>query len=68
LRSAVDGTVAGLEESAVSTLAKLEYLLPAHLARRVRSLHENTASMLWSGSGPGRRRPPIAPCQRLLYP
>ena len=50
LRSAADGTVAGLEESAVSTLAKLDHLLPAHLARRVRSLHENTASMLWSGS------------------
>jgi predicted DNA-binding transcriptional regulator YafY len=50
LRSAVDGSVAGMEESAVSTLAKLEHLLPAHLARRVRSLHENTASMLWSGS------------------
>ena len=50
LRSAVDGTVAGMEESAVSTLAKLEHLLPAHLARRVRSLHESTASMLWSGS------------------
>ncbi len=50
LRSAVDGTVSGMEESAVSTLAKLEHLLPAHLARRVRSLHESTASMLWSGS------------------
>jgi predicted DNA-binding transcriptional regulator YafY len=50
LRSAVDGTVSGLEESAVSTLAKLDHLLPAHLARRVRSLHESTASMLWSGS------------------
>ena len=48
LRSAVDGTVAGLEESAISTLAKLDHLLPAHLARRVRSLHESTASMLWS--------------------
>jgi predicted DNA-binding transcriptional regulator YafY len=52
LRSAVDGSVSGMEESAVSTLAKLEHLLPAHLARRVRSLHESTASMLWSGSRP----------------
>ncbi len=50
LRSAVDGTITGLEESAVSTLAKLDHLLPAHLARRVRSLHESTASMLWSGA------------------
>ncbi len=50
LRSAVDGTIAGLEESAVSTLAKLDHLLPAHLARRVRNLHESTASLLWSGT------------------
>jgi predicted DNA-binding transcriptional regulator YafY len=50
LRSAVDGTVTGLEESAVSTLAKLDHLLPTHLARRVRNLHESTASMLWSGA------------------
>ncbi len=50
LRSAVDGSVSGLEESAVSTLAKLDHLLPAHLARRVRNLHESTASMLWSGT------------------
>lgn len=49
LRSAVDGSVAGLEESVVSTLAKLDQLLPAHLARRVRAVHESTTSMLWSG-------------------
>ena len=47
LRTAVDGSVAGLEESAVSTMAKLDHILPAHLARRVRSLHESTAQMLW---------------------
>jgi predicted DNA-binding transcriptional regulator YafY len=50
LRSAVDGSVAGLEESAVTTLAKLDQILPAHLARRVRSLHESTASLLWHGA------------------
>lgn len=49
LRTAVDGTISGLEESAVSTLAKLDQILPAHLARRVRAVHESTASMLWSG-------------------
>src|SRR5580658_62382 len=47
LRSAIDGSVTGLEEPAVSALAKLDQLLPAHVARRVRSLHESTASMLW---------------------
>ena len=47
LRAAVDGTVMGLEESAVSTLAKLDQILPAHLATRVRSVHESTASLLF---------------------
>lgn len=51
LRAAVDGTIAGLEESAVSVLAKLDQMLPARLAVRVRAVHENTASML------GRSRP-----------
>jgi predicted DNA-binding transcriptional regulator YafY len=54
LRSAIDGSVSGLEESAVSTLAKLDQLLPAHLARRVRALHESTASLLW-----GRQPDPV---------
>jgi predicted DNA-binding transcriptional regulator YafY len=36
-----------LEEAAVSTLAKLDQLLPAHVAGRVRALHESTAQMLW---------------------
>ncbi len=51
LRAAVDGSIRGLEESAVSVLAKLDQLLPARLAVRVRAVHENTASML------GRARP-----------
>ncbi|MBO0729706.1 MAG: YafY family transcriptional regulator [Acidimicrobiaceae bacterium] len=45
LRTAVDGSVAGLEEPAMSTLAKLDQLLPAHVAHRVRSLHDSTASL-----------------------
>ena len=52
LRSAVDGSIAGLEESAESTLSKLEQILPAHLASRVRALHESTASMLYGGQRP----------------
>lgn len=54
LRAAVDGSVVGLEESAVSTLAKLDQLLPAHLSRRVRAIHESTASVLW-GDPAGQR-------------
>lgn len=46
LRAAVDGTIAGLEESAVSVLAKLDQLLPVRLSRRVRAVHESTASVL----------------------
>jgi predicted DNA-binding transcriptional regulator YafY len=49
LRSAIDGSVTGLEESAISALAKLDQILPAHVAGRVRALHESTASMLWHG-------------------
>src|SRR5580698_5889632 len=49
LRSAIDGSITGLEESAVSALAKLDQILPAHVAGRVRALHESTASMLWHG-------------------
>jgi predicted DNA-binding transcriptional regulator YafY len=49
LRSAIDGSVTGLEESALSALAKLDQILPAHVAGRVRALHESTASMLWHG-------------------
>lgn len=49
LRQAVDGSVAGLEESVVGVLAKLEQLLPVHLGRRVRAVHENTASLHVAG-------------------
>jgi predicted DNA-binding transcriptional regulator YafY len=49
LRSAIDGSVTGLEDSAISALAKLDQILPAHVAGRVRALHESTASTLWHG-------------------
>ncbi len=49
LRSAIDGSITGLEDAAISALAKLDQILPAHVAGRVRGLHENTASMLWRG-------------------
>jgi predicted DNA-binding transcriptional regulator YafY len=45
LRAAVDGSVTGLEEAAVSVLARLDHLLPHHLAARVRALHEATANL-----------------------
>lgn len=45
LRSAVDGSVSGLEEAALSVLARLDQILPQQLAARVRDLHEATAQL-----------------------
>jgi predicted DNA-binding transcriptional regulator YafY len=52
LRVAVDGSVTGLEEAAMSVLARLDQLLPHHLAARVRALHEATAQL----EGPSTER------------
>lgn len=49
LRVAIDGSVTGLEEAAVSVLGRLEQLLPLHLAARVRALHTSTVQL-----GPAR--------------
>ena len=40
LRGAADGSVAGLDDAAVSALAKLHQVLPTALADRVRGIHE----------------------------
>jgi predicted DNA-binding transcriptional regulator YafY len=45
LRTAAGGTVAGIEESSVRALAKLEQLLPARLRRRVNALHTYTVPL-----------------------
>src|ERR1700722_14177512 len=39
LRTAASGTVAGIEETSVRALAKLEQVLPSRLRRRVAALH-----------------------------
>src|SRR6266700_6195839 len=39
LRTAAGGTVAGIEETSVRALAKLEQVLPARLRHRVNTLH-----------------------------
>jgi predicted DNA-binding transcriptional regulator YafY len=46
LRVAADGSVTGLEEAALSVLARMEQVLPRHLGARVRALHEATAQMM----------------------
>jgi predicted DNA-binding transcriptional regulator YafY len=45
LRVAVDGSVTGLDEAAVSVLGRLDQLLPAHLAARVRAVHASTVQV-----------------------
>jgi len=45
LRTAASGTVAGIEESSVRALAKLEQVLPTRLRRRVEALHAFIVSM-----------------------
>lgn len=45
LRSAAGGTVAGIEESSVRALAKLEQVLPSRLRRRVNALHTYTVPL-----------------------
>jgi predicted DNA-binding transcriptional regulator YafY len=50
LRSAAAGTVAGIEESSVRALAKLEQVLPSRLRHRVATLH--AASVALTGTGP----------------
>ena len=49
LRTAAGGSVAGIEETAVRALVKLEQVLPAHLRRRVQALDSATSTLTWSG-------------------
>jgi predicted DNA-binding transcriptional regulator YafY len=45
LRAAADGSVVGLDDATVSALAKLDQVLPAPLAARVRAVHGATAEL-----------------------
>src|SRR5215213_9716396 len=45
LRTAAGGSVAGVEETAVRALVKLEQVLPAHLRRRVQALQAATVTL-----------------------
>jgi predicted DNA-binding transcriptional regulator YafY len=51
LRTAAGGTVAGIEETSVRALAKLEQVLPSRLRHRVNTLHAVTVPM-GSGTAP----------------
>lgn len=45
LRTAASGSVAGIADTAISALVKLEQVLPARLRHQVASLHEATATL-----------------------
>lgn len=48
LRAAAGAAIAGIEDTALQALAKLEAVLPDRLRRRVNALHSNTAVLRWS--------------------
>src|SRR3954463_9938045 len=49
LRTAANGTIAGIEEISVRALAQLEQVVPARLRRRVAALGESTVSLAARG-------------------
>ncbi|HEX7305122.1 YafY family protein [Lentzea sp.] len=49
LRTAANGTVAGIEETSVRALTKLEQILPTRLRRRVQALQMHTTALTSAG-------------------
>jgi predicted DNA-binding transcriptional regulator YafY len=73
LRTAAGGTVAGIEETSLRALAKVEQLLPSRLRRRVNALQTYTVSL--PGSPPAADANLLATiaaacrdCERLRFP
>lgn len=52
LRAAAGASVAGIEDTSLRALAKLEQVLPNRLQRRVNAVHSNVLSLRWNTSGP----------------
>jgi predicted DNA-binding transcriptional regulator YafY len=52
LRAAAGASIAGIEETSVRALAKLEQVLPDRLRRRVGAVHGTVVPLRWGG-GPG---------------
>lgn len=50
LRAAAGAAIAGIEDTAIQALAKLETVLPDRLRRRVNALHANTAVLRWNSA------------------
>lgn len=49
LRAAAGAAIAGIEDTSLRSLAKLEQVLPDRLRRRVNALHSSTSVLRWSG-------------------
>jgi predicted DNA-binding transcriptional regulator YafY len=49
LRTAANGTIAGIEETSVRALTKLEQVLPSRLRRRVQALQAHTTPLIAAG-------------------
>jgi predicted DNA-binding transcriptional regulator YafY len=49
LRTAAGASVAGIEDTSVRALAKLEQVLPDRLRRKVNAVHTNVVSLRWGG-------------------
>lgn len=47
LRVAANATIAGIEDTSLRAMAKIEQLLPDRLRRRVSALHNNVSTMHW---------------------
>lgn len=52
LRSAASASIAGMEDTSVRALAKLEQVLPDRLRRQVNAMHANVTPLLWGDAGP----------------
>lgn len=52
LRAAAGAAVAGIEETSVRALAKLEQVLPDRLRRRVAAVHANVSPLRWGADEP----------------
>ena len=49
LRAAAGTSVAGIEDTALRAMAKLEQVLPDRLRRRVKAVHGNVSQLRWGG-------------------
>lgn len=52
LRSAAGAAIAGIEDTSLRALAKLEQVLPDRLRRRVNAIHSNVSTLRWNADGP----------------